>query len=562
MPSLHFRRTDLSKMESKCMFCRGKNILCSAGFSSYHKKEENQKLTRSCSFAATPDSILLHVFQFLDLHSLLVARRVCKSWMRIAEDRQLWKTTNFSCKRIVHKSWIFSLPKSVRDHANVMNLMWSSISISAFRNILKAFPKTEVLLLQNCRFSNDSDIANRKVTYRQSFPSRLKILDVRNVQDRWFDEYTFPAKFRCIEAVAFSQTLPNNWLSILSTSWMPNLQILHIQNNPCVTETFLQGIIENAPALKSINVQGCMNVNGSFICIAVEQLPFLQHIDANSTRLEGKNLTKINWSKCKLESLSLSFCCKITSNDLMIVLPRLVYLKHFQASFVGWGKSFNDDVVNHIVNSDSNFVIEFLDIQSTFNMSADALIKLSRKCTKLKSLRIGTILKTKEDVLGFLQTIPRINELSLQAGDCTFTAPELLDMLSDTCKELKSFYLYNIQFDLTQRHKLEESLRNMLKSMTKLENFFVGGYPHKERAEVEDLIESIASALHVRMNTKRPRRVIPMHSGCFDDFLTRTVSVPAYKAFGLRTALQRTHDCQTFYQTGIQKINHFVRNAE
>ena len=561
MPSLHFQRRNTFKMESKCMFCRGKNILCSADFSSYHKKEESNRLT-SYSFTGTPDSILLHVFQFLDLHNLLIARRVCKPWKRIAEDRQLWKTTNFSCKRIVQKSWIFSLPKSVRDHANVMNLMWSSISISAFRNILKAFPKTEVLLLQNCRFSNDSEISNKKVTYRQSFPSRLKILDVRNVQDRWFDEYTFPAKFLCIEAVAFSQTLPNNWLSILSTSWMPNLQILHIQNNPCVTEIFLQGVIENAPTLKSINVQGCMNVNGNFISIAIEQLPFLRHVDANSTRLEGRNLTKINWSKCRLESLSLSFCCKITSNDLKTVLPRLVYLKHFQASFVGWGKSFNDDVVNHIINSDSNFVIEFLDIQSTFNMSADALIKLSRKCPKLKSLRIGTILKTKENVSSFLQSISRITELSLQAGDCTFTAFELLDLISDKCKKLKSFFLYNIQFDLTQRQKLGESLQIMLKSLSKLENFFIGGYPHKERAEVEELIASIAASSHVRINTKRPRRVIPMHSGCFDDFLTKTLSMPAYKAFGLRSALQRTHDCQTFYQTGIQKMNHYVRNAE
>ena len=561
MPSLHFNYTDRSRMEPKCMFCRGKNILCSADLNSYHNKDEKGKLT-AYSFAGTSDSILLHVFQFLDLHSLLIARKVCNSWKRIAEDRQLWKTTNFSCKRIVQKSWIFSLPKSVRDHANVMNLMWSSISISAFRSILKAFPKTEVLLLQNCRFSNENENSNRKRTYRQGFPTRLKILDVRNVQDRWFDEYTFPAKFQCIQAVAFSQTLPNNWLSILSTSWMPNLKILHIQNNPCVTEPFLQGIIENAPCLASINVQGCMNVSGNFISIAVDQAPFLRHIDANSTRLEGKSLTKIDWSKCKLESLSISFCCKITSNDLKTIMPRLVYLKHFQASFVGWGKSFNDDVVNHIVNSESNFVIEFLDIQSTFNMSAGSLIRLSRKCPKLKSLRIGTILKTRENITNFLLSIPQVTELSLQAGDCNFTAFDLLNLISDKCKELKSFFLYNIQFDLTQRSKLEEALETMLRALPKLDNFFIGGYPHKERAEIEEVISSIASSLHLRINTKRPRRVIPMHAGCFDSFLTRTVSIPAYKAFGLRSALQRTHDCQTFYQTGIQKMNHFVRNAE
>ena len=109
MPSLHFYRKKQTKMESKCMFCRGRNILCSGSSSVYRRKQTKcKKLTEKFSFTGMPDSLLLHIFQFLDLHSLLIARQVNRSWKRIAEDRQLWKTTNFSCKRVTDKSWIFS----------------------------------------------------------------------------------------------------------------------------------------------------------------------------------------------------------------------------------------------------------------------------------------------------------------------------------------------------------------------------------------------------------------------------------------------------------------------
>jgi len=550
------------------MFCRGRNVLCTNNLNKYVKKdkrEQDDKLTNNLAvLGSLPDSLLLHIFQFLDFRNLLIARGVCRFWRRIAEDRQLWKTTNFSCKRIVEKSWIFALPNSVKAHVRVMNVMWSSLSISAFRNILKAFPNTEVLLLQNCRLTNDGETvmpSKRSGTHKQSFPDRLKVLDVRNVQDRWFDEYTFPARFPCIEAVAFSQTLPNNWLSILSTSWMPNIKIIHIQNNPCVTEKFLHGIIRNAPMLESINIQGCMNVNGSFLAFAVDNLVNFRHVDVNSTRFDGKNLNKVHWTRCKIESLSISFCCKISSNDLKVILNRLVYLKHFQASFVGWGKSFNADVVNSMTD-ETTLAIEYLDLQSTFHLSSNALARLCRKCPRLKNLRIGTMLKHEEGLSHFLKSIPQIVELSLQAGDCTFSATHILQHLAVECRNLKSVYLYNIQFDFSVHEQLQQSVVQMLSSLGKLENFFLGGYPHKEREKVDGLISAAAADLKLQINTKRPRRVIPLHAGCFDEHLNHVVSIPTYNAFGLRYALQRTHECQLFYQSGIQKLNsvHILRN--
>ena len=560
MPSLHFALIK-QNAEAKCVFCRGRNVLCTNNSNKHVKKEkekQDDKLTdKPTVFRSLPDSLLLHIFQFLDFRTLLIARGVCRFWKQITEDRQLWKTTNFSCKRIVEKSWIFALPKGVRAHVRVMNLMWSSLTVSAFRNILKAFPKTEVLLLQNCRFSNDGETVmprKRSGTNKQCFPDQLKVLDVRNVQDRWFDEYTFPTRFPCIEAVAFSQTLPNNWLSILSTSWMPNMKIIHIQNNPCVTETFLNGIVRNAPMLESINVQGCMNVNGSFLAFAIDNLENLRHVDVNSTRLDGKNLYKVDWTRCKIESLSISFCCKISSNDLKVILNRLVHLKHFQASFVGWGKSFNTDVVSSITDN-TTLSIEYLDLQSTFHLSSTALARLCSKCPRLKNLRIGTILKHEEGLSHFLQSIPQISELSLQAGDCTFSATQILQHLAVECRNLKSVYLYNVQFDFSVHEQLQQSVVQMLSRLSKLENFFIGGYPHKERERVDGLIATAAANLNLRINTKRPRRVIPLHDGCFDEYLNRVVSIPTYNALGLRYALQRTHECQLFYQSGIQKLN-------
>lgn len=543
---------------TKCLFCRDKNIICSSTWK--YKTRENglQKL----DLEGLPECLLLHIFLFLDLKDLMIIRMVSKTWKRIAEDKQLWKTTNLSCKRIAENSWIFLLPRLVKRHIRVLNLMWSSFSIPAFRNLLKSFPNVEVLLLQNCKFSNLGGNGNNTTSkttttkVERHLPKNLKLLDLRNIQDRWFDEYNFGfAQFLKIQAVAFSHSLPNNWLSIMSDSSLPNLRILHIQNNPCVTETFMEKIIANSPSLESINVQGCMYINGSFLVYATEKLP-LKYLDLNSTRLEGRNLLRAKWNNIELKSLNISFCCKVTSLDLKHLFPKLSKLTHLQCSFVGWGKALSDDVILSVTR-DQILQVKCMDLQSTFTMSAHTLTVLCKKCPQLKNLRIGNILKTEHELTNFLDAIPGMEELSLQTGGSTFSAVQLFELIAQKCYKLRSIFLFNILFDINPETKIQDSIENLFVSLTSLENFFVGGYPHREKNRVEGLISKIADKLKLNINFKRPKRIIPQHDGCFDQFLARFISAPYYNAVNLRSALQHTHNCESFYQTGLQKLDNF-----
>lgn len=549
---------DETNVASKCLFCRDKNFFCSSSWKyKLHTKTSLQEL----NLEGLPECLLLHIFLFLDLKDLMIIRMVSRAWKRIAEDKQLWKTTNLSCKRIAENSWIFLLPKLVKRHIRVMNLMWSSFSVPAFRNLLKSFPNVEVLLLQNCRFSNggheNASISNSKqvIVENKHLPMNLTILDLRNIQDRWFEEYNFGFEFMKIQAVAFSHSLPNNWLSIMTDSWLPNLKILHIQNNSCVTERFMEKIISNSTSLESINVQGCMYINGSFLLNATDKLP-LKHLDMNSTRLEGAYLLSAKWRNIELRSLNISFCCKVSSYDLKNLYPKLFQLKHLQCSFVGWGKALNDDVI-YAVTKNNVLQVECLDLQSTFAMSAKALSYLCRKCPHLKNLRLGNVMKTESELNEFLDSIPSMEELSLQIGGSNFSAVHLFNSIAQKCPNLRSIFLYNIQFDVNPETKIQESILQLFVSLKHLRNFFIGGYPHREKSRVEGLISKIANTLNLKINFKRPKRIIPLHDGCFDQFLARFISAPYYNAVNLRRALQQTHNCESFYQTGLQKLNNF-----
>ena len=506
-------------------------------------------------FTFVPESILLHTFSFLDHKDLLKVRCVCKCWKRVSEDRQLWRSLNLSCKRIQENNFLFRLPGNISETVKIVNIMWTYISLAAFNSIKRKFKNMEVLLMQYCKFSVPVQ-GNFSSKDQQDLPTQLKVLDARNVHGRWFDDVGVVSHLPNIESMAFSQTMPCDWLSRLSTTWLPKLRILHIQNNPSLSDAFLSRIIRNAPMLESICVQGCMYIRGSFLEEAIDCLSNLKTLDLNGTRLEGRMMSIVDWSRCELVSLNISFCCKVTSADLRYILPKLKHLRYLQASFAGWGRAFNDDVVIQ-VTQENRLRLETLDIQSTFGMSAPCLNLLCKSSPFLLYLRIGTIIKTKDDLTTLMGNTPNLRSLSLQLGDASFSAAFFFNTLATKCQKIESLFIYNMSFETCKEVDIRSSLLSVFTSCKNLRNFFTGGYPFKQKVAIDTTITNIIKSLNLSINCHQPTRIIPQPDICFDRNLCHIVSQRGYNAHGLRQSIQHTVNCHSFYKTGIQKLDDY-----
>ena len=536
-----------------CGFCRGKNSLCSPGPSSYYcYRPLLLEMDQSFVFML-PESILLHIFCFLDHKDLLSMRCVSKQCKRIAEDRHLWRYLNMSCKRVFENHFIFRLPHQIRQQVKTVNLMWAHISIPSFNSIKGLFVNMEILLMQYCKFSLQFKESVDVLNVTNPLPTQLKILDLRNVHGRWFDDTKVISAWPNIEAMAFSQTMPVDWMSRFSMTGLPKLRIICIENNPSLTDSFMSGIIQNSPKLQSVSLHGCMYIRGTFLKALVKYSRSIETLDLSGTRLEGKSVTTVDWSKLKIKSLNISFCCKIFESDLVNVLPKLKDLEQFRGSFTGWGRALSDQVLSKM---STTVLLETIDIQSTFNLSVKALAKLCTHSPRLKHLRIGTILKTSDELTMFVKAIPHIQNLSLQLGDATFSAACLFESLASKCKELESLFTYNATYESCSEDMLYSSLVILFTSCKNLKNFFTGGYAHHIKMKVDGAIKSVTDRLDINMNTKKPTRIIPIPRISFDRYLCDILTKSRITK-SLKLTIQRTLNCQSFYKTGLQKLDEY-----
>lgn len=547
-----------------CLFCHGKNSSCKKRSSSSSLKRPLSEVedidgiveVSETSLTMLPESILLRIFDFIDHQELLIVRCLSSQLKRIAEDRQLWRYINLSCKRIFENHFIFKLPRQIREKVKNLNLMWAHVSVHSFNVMKRLFVNMEILLMQYCKFSLQfkGGLKSFDITdLTKPLPSKMRILDLRNVHGRWFDDSTIISTWPKIEAMAFSQTMPLDWMARLSLVSLPQLRVLCIENNPSLSDGFVAAMIQRSPNLQSINLHGSMYIKGEFLEQVAKCNPKLETLDVSGTKVEGHYMRGIDWSKSQIKSLNISFCCKILEADLADVLPKFKALEQLRCSFTGWGRALSNNVLSKMAAE--NPIIESLDIQSTFNLSVSALAKLCRSSTRLKNLRIGTLLKTTEDVDDIVRSIPNIENLSLQLGDAMFSAAYLFESLVG-CKSLEALFTYNATFEFCSIELLRESLYKLFDSCRHLKHFFTGGYAHHVKLKVDELIDGVSQELGVTVNIVKPTRMIPLPDVCFDRYLCNDLTKTKF-AKNLKSSIQKTVNCQSFYKAGLQKLDDY-----
>jgi len=505
-----------------------------------------------------PESIVLGIFSYLNHKDLLTVRCVSSVYKRIAEDKYLWRYLNLSCKRVFENNFIFKLPCEIRELVKTVNLMWAHISIPSFNGMKSLFPNLEILLMQYCKFSLQfkdlPSVTTTITTPNTQLPLQLKILDLRNVHGRWFDDVNSISSWPNIEAMAFSQTMPQDWMSRLATMDMPQLRILCIDNNPGLTDSFMSGIVQRAPLLQSISLHGCMYITGTFLKHLPTFAKNVQTLDLSGTRLEGKPLALVDWTQLRVRSLNISFCCKVYEKDLLHFLPNLRYLEQFRGSFTGWGRALSDEVLSKMTMM-GELMLETIDIQSTFNLSVKSLANLCSHSPQLKHLRIGTILKSPSELNLLLKSVPNITSLSLQLGDADFSAAYLFRSLATHCRDLEALFNYNASFDCN-REDLRSALDVMFTSCQNLTNFFTGGFAHHVRMKVDEIIRSVTDQLGISINTLKPTRIIPLPKVSFDRYLCDVLTKSRITK-SLKYSIQKTLNSQSFYKTGLQKLDEY-----
>ena len=542
----------------KCLFCHGKNKLCqkkltpaTKRYHGFSKFDEDSTKEKWAGVATLPEDVLLKIFCCLEQYMLLTLRLVSKKWKRISEDKQLWYSLNLSCQQIHAFHFTLNLPYTVNKNVCVVNAMWSVVSPDVIRKIIQKFSNMEVFLLRYSVLTTRHEFV-MKLAQNVKVPE-LEILDLRNARGEWI-HFLKKISTSKLKSLAFSETLNIDWLQYIPDYELSQLQMLEIKNNPSLNDEILARFVHFAPNLVSVNIQGCLSVNGSFLS-RMRNLDKLKLLDVNGTRVDGVQLSKINWKSLSIEVFNLSFCCKITEKELLDILPYLKYLTDLKLSFAGWGRAFTDKVIREMIKNNINR-LRSIEIHSNFCLSSKGLGLLFKSCKDLKNLRLGSLVKTESEFDNVSQSLPMIKNLSIQLGDSLIEPSHLFRILAKNCRNLDSIHIFNLRLDQSFNEELVSSLTQLFTLCTKLKNMLTGDYGYTKKVEFQQLITSVTKEIGTNINITKPVSIIPQHWMSFDSFVCENVGKRSFERLHLREYLQQINS-QSFYRSGLQKMDEF-----
>ena len=543
----------------KCLFCHGKNKLCqkkltpaTKRYHGFSKFDEDSTKEKWAGVATLPEDVLLKIFCCLEQYMLLTLRLVSKKWKRISEDKQLWYSLNLSCQQIHAFHFTLNLPYTVNKNVCVVNAMWSVVSPDVIRKIIQKFSNMEVFLLRHSVLTTTRHEFVMKLAQNVKVPE-LEILDLRNARGEWI-HFLKKISTSKLKSLAFSETLNIDWLQYIPDYELSQLQMLEIKNNPSLNDEILARFVHFAPNLVSVNIQGCLSVNGSFLS-RMRNLDKLKLLDVNGTRVDGVQLSKINWKSLSIEVFNLSFCCKITEKELLDILPYLKYLTDLKLSFAGWGRAFTDKVIREMIKNNINR-LRSIEIHSNFCLSSKGLGLLFKSCKDLKNLRLGSLVKTESEFDNVSQSLPMIKNLSIQFGDSLIEPSHLFRILAKNCRNLESIHIFNLRLDQSFNEELVSSLTQLFTLCTKLKNMLTGDYGYTKKVEFQQLITSVTKEIGTNINITKPVSIIPQHWMSFDSFVCENVGKRSFERLHLREYLQQINS-QSFYRSGLQKMDEF-----
>lgn len=271
--------------------------------------------------SSLPESVILYIFTFLDVHSLARAAKVNKQWKRISYDRLLWTSVYLDdCKLNKRKIW-----KLVRarfnDYLKQLQIKPSLksekdvVSDAIFQHLNSISPGLQQLKLLRC------DLKSLRAI---QLPRTLTSLDLSYA------------------------AIPANWFSQLpKENFLPLLQELILSNCSRIDDRELMNI-STIKSLRKLDLSHCYRISNSGIRTICEKLKELVHLNITGCpRVNDLALQSISRSLKNLDSLDVSNCNRITDRGLQCIAE----LKHVRYVNVSHCKTVAETTILNLCRS-------------------------------------------------------------------------------------------------------------------------------------------------------------------------------------------------------------------
>ena len=242
-------------------------------------------------FELLPREVILNIFSYLDLGSLVRAARVCSTWRHVARD--LWLYTRVDLRQLFHCVTTTALAwlESVAAKLSCLDLSWcgnyGSLSPASLASLVAAVsPSLQQLSLDNCHIATGAVLTAIGSHCRQL--THLSLANCHLLKPQHF------------QALAPLETLVS--LNLYRTS---------IQHS-CVIS-----LLCNNRGLQNLSLAACSHIAGDEVCLVLAHCqPRLRCLDLwRCSSLTGRGVASLAAGCPLLEDLDLGWCLNVQASS-------------------------------------------------------------------------------------------------------------------------------------------------------------------------------------------------------------------------------------------------------
>lgn len=351
-----------------------------------------------------PESVLLKIFSYFRISELVRVSRVNSDWRRVAYDKHLWQevslgkysqnVTDLTLRKLITN--VFSIRLR---YLCLTKINMSSGTLHLLRNNC---PGLKTLILENATFYE----SYKKFPEIDYFPRNLKELNIahsigdgsiyRNIM-KSFESDTLERLAVCD---GFLELFSENRSTFLNFFLRQRLSLKVLQFSFCkeVSDFLLTQILICCKNVRSLNVHRCPNVKRDSLKSISDISPSLRSLALNGAMIRDEFFKNINWKRCLLVELDLSWCRHITEDALLQTLPEInQFLRYLYVSCCGYGRALTDRVLEAMAQKSWKFLHE-LDVSSSYEITDRGLEGFLLKCPDVRKTWKSNCPKLKLDI--------------------------------------------------------------------------------------------------------------------------------------------------------------------
>ena len=339
-----------------------------------------------------PESVLLKIFSYFHISELVGMSRVNSEWYRLVYDWQLWQDVSLEkhSKNITDLTLRKLMRNIFSSKLRYLDLTRFNISSGTLHVLSKHCPQLRTLILEYVNFHE----SYRDFPDIKYFPRNLRKMNIaqssgpasiyRNIM-KCLEKDTLENLAVCDPFLQLFSANKSSFINFFLRQRL-SLKVLKFSFSKELRDDLLKQIMFCCRNLNSLCVRRCRNMAGEFLKSFSDICPYLRSLRLNGALVSNSLLMDINWNRCLLVELDLSWCRYIAEESLLHTLPALNrFLQYLHVSCCGYGHALTDNVLEAMARKSWKFLC-ILDVSYSYDITNRGLDGLLQKCPNLSKI--------------------------------------------------------------------------------------------------------------------------------------------------------------------------------